>query len=254
MSRIPDEAIRRAKEMFHQPANWGIATTGSFWSLNEEGWDSGCDRMVDVKSVMLERSAIMDATLEDAGWIVPLLAQMGPMHLSHLPIVDVGCGASTFLWDGYLRGIRNLMGIDMSCFQKQFPPECGMSQCQVLDLSSVREALRSTSFPIGGLMVCTEMLEHMEFNPLPGMLLIVEKLKPRYLYVTVPTSLNNDNRVQWMHYADLPVYRGQRIMMPPWHYKGWATEELVEFCWDLGFRHDGMFGGFSRIGFLGTAV
>lgn len=254
-SLIPDDAVSMAKEMFRQPANWGVENYGCFWNVNQEMWDAGCERMVEVKSVMLEHSAIMVAALEDAGWIVPLFTQMAPLHLSHMPIVDVGCGSSSFLWDGYLRGLNRLLGIDMRCHPSKFPPGVEKVESQILDLPAVRASLDPVSFPAGGLMVCTEMLEHMEFNPLPGMLLIIETLKPKHLYVTVPTYLNRDNkRSSWVHYSELPTYRGQRMPMSPWHYKGWAMDELSEFCSELGFDQEGMFGGYSRIGFLGTSV
>lgn len=254
-SLIPGDAVARAKEAFLKPVNWGVSMEGCFLNVTQERWDDACERMVEIKSVMLERNAILEAPLDDVVWVAPLLAEMDPMHLSHLPIVDVGSGPSCFIWDAYLRGIKETLGIDMFCFKGQLPEEAKAVQCQILDLPATRSTLSSVSFPPGGLMVCTEMLEHVEYNPLAGMLLIVETLKPSRLYVTVPTYVHQDSKVRgWMHYSEMDGYRGQRMLISPWHYKGWAIEELIEFCLELGFTRDGIFAGYNRLGFLGTSV
>lgn len=251
---IADEDVLAAKAMVWQLQNWGVEMRGRFGGVTKEAWDDACDRMVKVKSVMLDHGVISDAKMRDAGWIVPLLCLMGvDQMLFSLPIIDVGCGPSTFVWDAYLRGIKPIVGIDMWVTPTLFPPSPTIQRVksQVLDLGELRAGLDSVVFPPGGLMICTEMVEHLSYNPLASFVMIVERLKPRFLYITAPTPLNNDNAMSWRHYSDLPTYRGQRVRMSSWHVKGWTIDELGELVYDLGFSDDDCFGGLSRVGWIG---
>ena len=124
----------------------------------------------------------------------------------------------------------------------------------ILDINKLRYNLSLVENPID-FLVCTEVLEHLEFNPLPSFLLTVEMLHPKYIYVTAPTCYYPGGfQIDWMHYKKLPCWRGEKTYSGLGHYKGWAYDELEDLMTDLGYKITGGIWANWRVMALGEKI
>lgn len=232
--------------------NFGY-NSGLFGSVSETDWQDAAERLIRVRAMMSSDSG---SHSQEHLWFLPMIVALTKLDTVPSVVVDVACGMSIPIWYSYVMGEpTSLLGFDMDpCRPEQYPPGAKVVQCQVLDPNSPREVTASYD-SVGGLMVATEWLEHVEYNPLPPLIVLCERTRPELLYLSVPTFTNTGfMRPDWVHYSDLPSYRRQPVRYAPWHYKGWNLSELADLVDDLGYHVIAAFSGYFRCGLMAARI
>ncbi len=183
-------------------------------------------------------------------WQNPFFIFLVKENILQHDIIDIGCGLGIPLWDAFRYKSENIYGIDMSNLDYFFSDKIQYNQCQILDLNQVYSFLSQIKYT-GGFLSCTEMIEHIPYNPLPPLLLFCQHIKPDFIYFTAPTNSYPGNKflLEWVHYKELPMWQGQYLGTRP-HSKGWEMFELEELANDLNYNIIGSFCGYWRNGIL----
>lgn len=228
------------------PQNFSYPT-GVYVDLVPADWEAAASELEAVRGRMPRRSG---SWAEEHKWLLPLFAVTSrfPGHLTGL--IDVGCGSGVPLWWGHARSWAPLWAMDLGLLQPDnFPPDTRLTTCNIMSLPELRSAIPADAIAWGGSIIMTEVLEHLEWKPLPMLCVLVERLRPKCVYMTAPTHYcDKFRRGDWVHYSELPTYRGQPIRSAPWHYKGWTVAELQDLVAELGMEELGSFCGIERAG------
>ena len=167
---------------------------------------------------------------ELASWLIELRNTNGPQVHTWLD-VGAGWGAGMELAIGL--GITPL-GID--CFP-QPSVRHEIIECDILDT----ERLGELDLGRRDIIVCTETLEHLDFNPVASLRKIVEMTTPSYLFISVP----DQRHAQWwpmgkMHYRSMPIWSPEeaaRVKAHPYdHRKPWEMDEVHDLMSEIGFE------------------
>jgi hypothetical protein len=181
-------------------------------------------------------------------YLLPLMVQMEVEGYVPSAVCDLGCGVSTLIRDAVRAGVQTTLGIDLA--NESAHRGIRAVSCNFLDLKDLDRALQEGLTHTGGLLTCTEVLEHLPYNPLPVMVMLVERLRPERIYLTAPTLWEADCMVPWLHYSRLPTWRGEWYQRATWHFKFWMPDEMLDLVTELGFRAIGTWAG-GRCGILG---
>ena len=224
---------------------------GLLESVSEGDWRASAERLVAVRSAMPLPSGSFD---QEHLWFLPMVMTLTRVGLIPSAVVDIACGMSIPMWYSHVLGQpTSLFGLDMSpCPTAAYPPGATVIKCQLLDPNSVRSGIMSCE-SVGGLMVATEWLEHVEYNPIPTLTIISERVRPDIIYFSAPNFTNHQTfmRPEWVHYSTLAGYRGQPIRYAPWHHKGWTFNEMADLIDDLGYNLLAGYSGYHCSGICG---
>jgi len=232
----------KSTRFFHYP-------TGAM-CIPEDAWSGAVETLRDVQRGMFDEVEDCGRLSNEHRWILPLVAHCNSQGYPS-GIVDVGGGASTLTWLMKDRGVENRAVIDMLPYHKYADGTLVLKN-QMLDLDDLRRGIESIPWK-GGMLCCTEVLEHLQYNPMPSLLLITERLKTDFVYLTAPNYLYPDKFMldNWRHYSELPIYRGQKFSGACWHYKPWTIDEISELVGEIGYDVMGSFAGWWRVGIIG---
>lgn len=233
------------------PDRFSTQLGGSFCDTSS-GWDSAVDEFIATREHMRSQGISVSNDDQDSCWQVPFLWWARKHSVMTTNLTDIGCGLSTPSWAFHLSGSPHQLMIDFTDVGFASPPTGRSISMNILDLGSIRRSQIWTH--MGGMMVCTEVLEHLQFNPVPPFLLMTEMVDPDFIYISTSPFLNRDTMVDWHHYSTMPLYRGQRMFTSGWHYKGWSLDELCDFVVDIGFHVDSYFAGLRRLGIVGRRI
>jgi hypothetical protein len=229
--------------------HFGIEASGVFANLSEGQWKRGVDRLCASQGVCMEQTGFpIECHQLEHLYLLPLMVQMEVEGKSPSAVFDLGCGASTLIRDAVRSGAEKTLGVDLANESAQ--KGIHAVSCQFLDLRDLDRALREGLEHTGGLLACTEVLEHLPYNPLPAMVMIVERLMPDRIYLTAPTLWGGDFMAPWVHYSRLPTWRGEWYQRGTWHFKAWMPDEMLDLVTELGFRAIGNWAGQQRCGIL----
>ena len=243
---ITDEYRAFATELFGSAQYFNTYRYGCFQTIALDDWLLAAERLC----TAVEASGCDQDLCEVSGWLLPLFWFYVRNGIRETGIVDVGCGGGITLWDGALNDFVRTHGIELPSVGPRLPETSVRASCDLLDLPNLRQAIGEAQ-PQGGFMCCTEVLEHLEFNPLPSLLLVAETFKPDYVYFTAPThAFPGGFLLPWRHYKELPCCRGQHTGTSMPHTKPWTYAELEELCGDLGYECEGGWWALWRVGIL----
>ena len=244
---LPESYRACASEVLASTEYYNTYRYGIFQGIGLDDWLMAAARL----AAATEASGCSRDFADFSRWLLPLFWFYTKNRADGMSVVDVGCGAGVPLWDAVLNGAPHAHGIELESLRPHLPEATARSSCNLLDLNELRRAI-SEHLHEGGVRCCTEVLEHLEFNPLPSLLLIAESFRPKYIYFTAPTHGFPGGFLQsWRHYKELPCWRGQATPRSMPHTKPWTYAELEELCSDLGFECEGGWWGLWRVGILG---
>jgi len=164
-------------------------------------------------------------------WLMYVDGPPGAPRSRVTSLLDVGAGWGTTMRVGMELGI-DVLGIDslvLPC------PDYRIEDCNIFDLS------RLTSMDLGkrDLVVCTEVLEHLSFDPTMAFREILRMTEASWVFISVPHG----------RYAEYwPMGRIRYTEMPKWnpsvvdpvhqyvHRKPWEMDELGQFLGQFGFE------------------
>lgn len=234
-------------DIFYNPYYFGYSQDGIFKDVTIDDWHKAAYRLMQSIIKIGNGVPYLEAT---APWYTPLFLFLEKENIKGEDIIDIGCELGIPLWDAVLNNSKNIVGIDMVDNKPNyFLEKIKYIQCQILDLQQIYNSLNKISH-VGGILNCTEVLEHLPYNSVSSFILFCQNIKPDYLYFTTPTFLYPDGFLKpWQHYKTLPMWQGQFLGDQP-HVKSWESFEIEEFICDLGYKKIGSFRGYYRIGVI----
>ena len=179
------------------------------------------------KQVAIVQEFEHEYTLKLIPWLIDENNRGGQVE----SILDVGAGWGTTMEIGHQMGM-DVLGIDIIPIEF---PDYEVLECDLLDINQ----LRFLDFGHSDLIVCTEVLEHLSFNPLDAFEEIVRKTDASWIFLSAPHASHAE---YWpmgrIHYRDLPKWTpGAKSEIHPYiHRKPWEIEEFVDFIGELGFE------------------
>jgi hypothetical protein len=246
---MTDEYRTYVTALFTNPSYFDLYKFGCLRAITLDDWLGAAERLFAVCTP--EHGCTVEGLKDISSWLLPLYSHYVHENLSPTGVVDLGCGVGVTLWDAAGHGCADLVGIDLDATPPYLPPQATYFGCNMLDLRQMRRAA-DRSIHRGGTLCCTEVLEHLEFSPLPPLLLLTETVRPDYIYLTAPTfGFPGGFLRPWQHYKDLPCWRGQPVRHPTPHTKPWTFAELADLIDELGFDLDGGWWAAWRVGIVG---